>query len=77
VLTDEQWKRLQELIDHPSELAKIVLKKLKEDRGESEEGKNPGGGWQPGPGSWRPGDAIPEAYRQERNTRGNFPRTEN
>ena len=30
------------------------------------------GGWQPGPGSWRPGDAIPEQYRQERNSR--FPR---
>ncbi|MCL2006088.1 MAG: hypothetical protein FWG73_07980 [Planctomycetaceae bacterium] len=28
----------------------------------------------PGTGSWRPGDAIPERYRQERNTRGRFPR---
>ena len=77
VLTDEQWKRLQELIDHPSELAKIILKKLKKERGESEEGESSEGGWQPGPGSWRPGDAIPEQYRQERNTRGNFPRPEN
>ena len=40
VLTDEQWKRLQELIDHPSELAKIILKKLKKERGESEEGES-------------------------------------
>jgi len=77
VLTDEQWKRLQGLIDHPSELANIILKKLKEERGESEEGESSEGGWQPGPNSWRPGDPIPEAYRQERNTRGNFPRSEN
>ena len=27
------------------------------------------GGWQPGPDSWRPGDAIPEQFRQERNQR--------
>jgi len=77
VLNDEQWKRLQELIDNPPEHTKALLKIMKEQSGESEEGKNPGGGWQPGPGSWRPGDPIPEEYRQERNTRGNFPRQEN
>ena len=73
VLTDDQWKRLQELTDNPPEVAKVFLKKLKEQRGESE---RTGGGWQPSPDSWKPGDAIPEAYRQERNTRGNFPRAE-
>ena len=77
VLDDGQWKRLQELINNPPEHTKVLLKIMKEQSGESEEGKNPGGGWQPGPGSWRPGVAIPEAYRQERNTRRNFPRQEN
>ena len=70
VLTDEQWKRLQDLIDNPPEYAKIFAKKLKEQRGESEQA----GAWQPGPNSWRPGDAIPEQYRQERNTRERSPR---
>jgi len=86
VLTDEQWKRLQELIDNPPEYAKIFIKELRESMGlvESEksgEGGDEGGAsppvWMPGPGSWQPGDAIPDAYRQERNTRGNFPRSEN
>jgi Spy/CpxP family protein refolding chaperone len=72
VLTDEQWARLQKLTDDPPEFAKLVLKKMKEQRGESE--KRGAAAWQPGPDSWKPGDAIPEQYRQERNTRGNFPR---
>ena len=62
VLTDEQWTRLQELIGNPPELTRVLLKKLKEQRGESETTKP----WQPGPGSWQPGDPIPEQYRQER-----------
>ena len=86
VLMDEQWNRLQELIDHPPEYALMFIKELRESFGlvESEKSEEEGaeGGlspsvWLPGPGSWRPGDAIPEAYRQERNTRGNFPRPEN
>jgi hypothetical protein len=75
ILTDAQWKRLQELTDNPPEYAKIILKKMKEQRGESE--KAGAGAWQPGPDSWRPGQAIPEQYRQERNTRGTFPRPAN
>jgi Spy/CpxP family protein refolding chaperone len=87
VLTDEQWTRLQKLIDNPPEHAKIFRKKLKELSGEDEnitkkdsekkdEGKKPEM-YIPGPNSWKPGDAIPEQYRQERNERqGHFPRTE-
>jgi len=79
VLTDEQWARLQELIDNPPAHAALMLRKLREQRGETEQAaEQPGGNfWQPGPGSWRPGDAIPEVYRIERNTRRPFPRTEN
>ena len=32
--------------------------------------------WQPGPDSWKPGDAIPEQYRQQRQERGRFPGAE-
>jgi hypothetical protein len=68
VLTDEQWKRLQNLIDNPPEYAKAFGKKLKEQRAANEKA----GAWQPGPNSWKPGDAIPEQYRQERNERSRF-----
>lgn len=71
VLTDEQWKRLQELTDNPPVFAQIFLKKMKEQRGEREKGAS---GWQPSADSWKPGDAIPEEYRQQRNTPGRFPR---
>jgi Ni/Co efflux regulator RcnB len=73
VLTDEQWKRLQELTDNPPEFAKMLLKKIKEQRGEAEKAEV----WAPGPNSWKPGDPIPAQYRQERNTRSRFPRAEN
>ena len=79
VLSDEQWKRLQRLIDNPPEHAKIFRKKLKEQNGESEAvatEKPEKEVWQPGPNSWKPGDAIPEKYRIERNERGKFPRVE-
>jgi len=72
VLTDEQWMRLQGLIDNPPECAKTILNRARERRGEREQS----GVWQPGPGFWRPGDPIPAQYRQERNTRSRFPRSE-
>jgi Spy/CpxP family protein refolding chaperone len=75
VLTDEQWTRLLDLIDNPPEHARMFIKKMRERRGVSESRR--GGGWQPAPDSWQPGDPIPEAYRIQRNTRGNFPRVEN
>ncbi|MDR0328113.1 MAG: hypothetical protein LBI05_07460 [Planctomycetaceae bacterium] len=70
VLTDVQWERLQELVDNPPDIAKILEEKLREGNAKSEAS----GGWQPGPDSWKPGDPIPEQYRKERNQRGNFPR---
>jgi Spy/CpxP family protein refolding chaperone len=72
VLTDEQWNRLQKLIDNPPEYALVFRKTMKELSGANEES----GAWQPGPGSWKPGDAIPEVYRIERNQRSRFPRGE-
>jgi prefoldin subunit 5 len=85
VLTDGQWERLQKLIDNPPEHAKIFRAKLKEINGETAEPekteqtvekpkKKEKEVWVPGPNSWQPGDAIPEKYRQERQTKGNFPR---
>ena len=65
VLTDEQWDRLQELIDNPPEYYKAFLQRVQKPSGESETTKP----WQPGPDSWKPGDGIPEQYRQERNER--------
>ena len=69
VLTDEQWQRLQDLIDNPPPHARILIAKLREQRGETEENKSDV--WVPGPHSWRPGNPIPESYRQQR---GTFPR---
>jgi len=83
VLTDEQWARLQELIDNPPEHAVAFRKHLKKQQGETEESEaskanEKPGMWIPGPGAWQPGDSvIPEQYRQERNTRSRFPRGEN
>ena len=67
VLTDEQWNRLLKLTDDPSEYAKNFLRNLKELNEKA-------AAWQPGPNSWKPGDPIPEGYRQQRQERGRFPR---
>jgi Spy/CpxP family protein refolding chaperone len=73
VLTDEQWNRFQKLIDDPPDYIKAWRKKIKD----AEEVAKKEGTWQPGPNSWRPGDPIPEQYRQQRNERqGRFPRSE-
>ena len=72
VLTDEQWDRLQKLVDGPPEYTKAFGKKLREQRDEREKTDV----WAPGPNSWRPGDPIPEGYREQRNERRRFPRTE-
>jgi Spy/CpxP family protein refolding chaperone/Ni/Co efflux regulator RcnB len=79
ILTEKQWARLQELIDNPPEHAKILGRQIRGFTGVSEEGagNDEVSEWQPGPDSWKPGDAIPEQYRRERNQqRGNFPRPE-
>jgi len=76
VLTDEQWVRLQKLIDNPPEHAVLFRKHLKKQQGESEDTKKTEM-WIPGPGAWQPGQGIPEGYRIERNRRSGFPRGEN
>ena len=76
VLTDEQWARLQKLIDNPPEHAVLFRKHLKKQQGESEDTKKTEM-WIPGPGAWQPGQGIPEGYRIERNRRSGFPRGEN
>jgi hypothetical protein len=60
VLTDEQWKRLQSLITHPPEHAKVFLKSMKAHRNEAEQV----GVCSLEPDSWKPGHAIPELYRR-------------
>jgi Ni/Co efflux regulator RcnB len=72
VLTDDQWERLQKLVDSPPGYAQMLGKKWREWMGESEKTE----AWQPGVHSWKPGDAIPEEYRQERNKRRQFPKQE-
>ena len=69
VLTDEQWNKFQNLVDNPPEYIKAWLR-VYSSRSKPQEA------WQPGLNSWQPGDPIPEQYRQERNTRGNFPRSQ-
>ena len=76
VLTDEQWERMLNLIDNPPEYAKKIIARMRE-RGEKENANASTGTWVPGPGAWQPGSsAIPEQYRQERNSRSRFPRGE-
>jgi Ni/Co efflux regulator RcnB len=85
VLTDEQWSRFEKLVDNHPEYYKAHLNKWR--RGEKtdakqEEAEKPTTDkqatekevWTPGPNSWQPGDPIPESYRHERRSRGNFPR---
>jgi len=83
ILTRDQWARLWELVDNPPEHAKILAKARLGGSGVNESNKDSDAdgksseddtGWQPDSGSWRPGDAIPAQYRQERNSR--FPRGE-
>ena len=77
VLTDEQWARLQQLIDNPPAHAQVLLRILKEQRGEGERAREESGVWQPSADSWRPGMPIPEEYRERRNLDRRFPRPQN
>ena len=82
VLTDEQWMRLEELIDNPPEHARLFIRMIRETFGLGAHEENEGssesdeatGIWMPGPGSWQPGDPIPAEYRQQRNMDRRFPR---
>jgi len=77
VLTDEQWARVVDLIDNPPDYVKSIIAEMRErNRIANANAGSSSGGWVPGPGSWRPGDAIPIQYRQERETRSRFPRGE-
>ena len=67
VLTDEQMERMAQLIDNPPDYVKRTLRRWR-GNGDSETGE-----WKPGPDSWKPGDGIPEEYRQQREER-RFPR---
>ena len=75
ILTDEQWARMLDLIDNPPDYVKKVIVQMR--KWNEENANSSTGVWQPGPNSWRPGDAIPAQYRQERNERRRFPSREN
>jgi len=81
VLTDEQWQRMVDLIDNPPAYMKKAIAEMRKQMGTDDSqarSRQPGGGYVPGPGAWQPGSsAIPEQYRQERNSRRPFPRGEN
>jgi len=79
VLTSAQWARMMNLIDNPPEYVKGMLAEMRRQMGVDEPqatSRQPGGGWVPGPGAWRPGDPVPERLQMERNPRGGFPRGE-
>ena len=78
VLTDAQWDRMIQLVDNPPEYVKKTITQTRKWREEIDNLNNSKtNAWVPGPNSWRPGDPIPEQYRQERNERRRFPKTEN
>ena len=71
VLTDEQLDKMQKILNETPEFAKKFLAEFKAKQ--EEEKKSPG--YVPGPDSWRPGDPVPEQFKQERQ-RSRFPRGE-
>ena len=87
ILNDDQRRRLQDLTENPPPYARLLIQRLRENRGEKNTGAKEEGGseraggdkdiWVPGPDSWKPGDPIPEGSRRERNESGNFPRETN
>ncbi len=72
VLTDEQWDRLQKIVDNPPEYAKNMLKRMKEEMGQDDEKDAAPNIFD----AWKPGDPIPEKYREEREKRRPFPMKE-
>ena len=74
VLTDEQWERLIKLTDDPPEYIKKLLEQQRKWKEASDDADSKPEAWAPGPNSWKPGDPIPEGYRQQRQERGRFPR---
>jgi len=86
VLTDEQRKRFQALYDNPPPHVRYLTHRFRREQWgqgyEEREDKNADVGragtlWVPGPDSWKPGDPLPEAFRQERDVKRDFPRLSN
>ena len=73
VLTDEQMELLAELVDNPPDYVKKIIAQIRKQMGEDDSPGGASGEWRPGPNSWKPGDPIPEEYRQQREER-RFPR---
>ena len=74
VLTDEQMAKLKNLIDNPPEFVKKMKERQKREKAAMEgDGESV---WQPGIDSWKPGDAIPAGYLEEREQRKPFPTKE-
>ncbi len=70
VLTDEQMERMAELIDNPPDYIKKMSGRLKANTTNGQDGQ-----WKPDENSWKPGDAIPEEYLEQRKERKkNFPK---
>ena len=83
ILDDGQRKRLQELIDNPPPHARYLIQRLRKEHWAKHEEDNKGKRadsekdvWTPGPDSWKPGDPLPDWFRQEENTGRGFPRKE-
>ncbi len=72
ILTDEQMAKLEALVDHQPEYVKIALKRMKEKQGLDDNTSS----IQTFFDAWKPGEAIPEEYRQHRRKK-NFPTEEN
>jgi len=66
MLSDEQRKRMTDLIDNPPD---YVIKMTGRLRNEADHGDQ----WRPGPDSWKPGDGIPAEYLKHQEER-RFPR---
>jgi len=65
VLTDEQRKRMTDLLENPPEFIRRMAGRLRNETGSN-------GEWRPTLDSWKPGDPIPEEYRET--PRARFPR---
>ncbi len=65
VLTDEQWEKLQSLVDNPPEHVKKMRAAVQKRLGQSQSAENKADS-RNFMDAWKPGDAIPEEYRNKR-----------
>ena len=68
VLTDDQMSKMWDLINKPPKYMEKVIERLKKSYAKRSQST----GWQPGPDSWKPGDAIPADYIEHRKAK--FPK---